>query len=253
MRYKKNSTASVRKRTIPIERPPLVSEVSANFFADTGCHVVSNESLRPYSRLSCPDSKERLWSAELIHASSLHVRKDWLFLHVFLRCNTWGYEITFTVITISNGKFTTSMTWKPFRQNPAVALLHVQPFSFAGKPNPCPHNSPKKAWDFYSKDEIKRGTIQDLGFLRRWLWSTPSPEMWRRVDLVRTDVSQEHVASILRVKNTRARKVLGVPPLLLLILLSPHPLPSHLILSPLPFSSFLSSPVISTHLSSLLS
>jgi hypothetical protein len=27
----KNSVASVRKRTIPTERPPLVSEVSANF------------------------------------------------------------------------------------------------------------------------------------------------------------------------------------------------------------------------------
>jgi hypothetical protein len=33
--------ASVCKRTIPTERPPLVSEVSANFFVDRGCHVVS--------------------------------------------------------------------------------------------------------------------------------------------------------------------------------------------------------------------
>jgi hypothetical protein len=33
--------ASVHKRTIPTERPPLVSEVSANIFADRGCHVVS--------------------------------------------------------------------------------------------------------------------------------------------------------------------------------------------------------------------
>jgi hypothetical protein len=32
---------SVRKRTIPIERSPLISEVSANFFADRGCHVLS--------------------------------------------------------------------------------------------------------------------------------------------------------------------------------------------------------------------
>jgi hypothetical protein len=31
-----NSVASVRKRTIPIERPPLVSEVNANFFVDRG-------------------------------------------------------------------------------------------------------------------------------------------------------------------------------------------------------------------------
>jgi hypothetical protein len=33
--------SSDRKRTIPTERPPLVNEVSANFFADKGCHVVS--------------------------------------------------------------------------------------------------------------------------------------------------------------------------------------------------------------------
>jgi hypothetical protein len=36
-----NSVASVRKRTIPTERPPLVSEVSASFFADRGCQEVS--------------------------------------------------------------------------------------------------------------------------------------------------------------------------------------------------------------------
>jgi hypothetical protein len=40
--------ASVRKRTIPTEPPPLVNEVSANFFADRGCHVVSVTD--PYGR-----------------------------------------------------------------------------------------------------------------------------------------------------------------------------------------------------------
>jgi hypothetical protein len=35
-----NSVASVRERTIPTERPPLVGEVSSNL-ADRGCHVVS--------------------------------------------------------------------------------------------------------------------------------------------------------------------------------------------------------------------
>jgi hypothetical protein len=39
--HKKNSVVSARKRTIPTERPPLVSEVSANFFVDRWCHVVS--------------------------------------------------------------------------------------------------------------------------------------------------------------------------------------------------------------------
>jgi hypothetical protein len=35
-----NSVAFVRERTIPIERPPLVGEVSADF-ADRGCREVS--------------------------------------------------------------------------------------------------------------------------------------------------------------------------------------------------------------------
>jgi hypothetical protein len=35
--------------TIPTERPPLISEVSANFFADRGCHVVSVTN--PYGRM----------------------------------------------------------------------------------------------------------------------------------------------------------------------------------------------------------
>jgi hypothetical protein len=43
-----NSVASVRKR-IPTERPPLVSEVSANFFADRWWHVVSVTN--PYDRI----------------------------------------------------------------------------------------------------------------------------------------------------------------------------------------------------------
>jgi hypothetical protein len=44
-----NYMASVRKRTIPTERPPFVSEVSANLFADRGCHVVSVTN--PYGRI----------------------------------------------------------------------------------------------------------------------------------------------------------------------------------------------------------
>jgi hypothetical protein len=39
----------VRERTIPTERPPLVGEVIANFFADRGCHVVSVTD--PYGRI----------------------------------------------------------------------------------------------------------------------------------------------------------------------------------------------------------
>jgi hypothetical protein len=39
----------VRERTIPTERPPLVGEVSTNFFADRGSHVVSV--MDPYGRI----------------------------------------------------------------------------------------------------------------------------------------------------------------------------------------------------------
>ena len=38
--YTLHSVALVRERTIPTERPPPVSEVSANFCGE-GCHVVS--------------------------------------------------------------------------------------------------------------------------------------------------------------------------------------------------------------------
>jgi hypothetical protein len=44
-----NSVAWVRKRTVPTERQPLVGEVSSNFFADRGCHVVSVTN--PYGRI----------------------------------------------------------------------------------------------------------------------------------------------------------------------------------------------------------
>jgi hypothetical protein len=43
--------ASVRERTIPTERPPLVGEVSANFLRGQ-----RNWSPRPYSLISRPES-----------------------------------------------------------------------------------------------------------------------------------------------------------------------------------------------------
>jgi hypothetical protein len=45
---KLNSVVLVRERTIPIERPSLAGEVSANF-VDRGCHVVSVTD--PYCRI----------------------------------------------------------------------------------------------------------------------------------------------------------------------------------------------------------
>jgi hypothetical protein len=52
-----SSVASVRERTIPIERPQLVGEVSANF---CGCRVLRGQrdvSPRPYSRFSTPEPR----------------------------------------------------------------------------------------------------------------------------------------------------------------------------------------------------
>jgi hypothetical protein len=46
---KKNFMVSVRKQTIPTERPPLVSEVSADLLRIEGCHVVSVTN--PYGRI----------------------------------------------------------------------------------------------------------------------------------------------------------------------------------------------------------
>jgi hypothetical protein len=46
---KKNSLASVRKRTIPTERLPFVREVSANVLRKEVCHVVSVTN--PYGRI----------------------------------------------------------------------------------------------------------------------------------------------------------------------------------------------------------
>jgi hypothetical protein len=44
-----SSVALVHERTIPTERPPLVSEVSADVFADRECDVVSVTN--PYGRI----------------------------------------------------------------------------------------------------------------------------------------------------------------------------------------------------------
>jgi hypothetical protein len=45
-----------------------------------------------------------------------------------------------------------------------------------------------------------------LRFSRRWLWRMPSFGMWRRVDLVWTDVSEERIASIFRVEKSSSEE-----------------------------------------------
>jgi hypothetical protein len=41
---------------------------------------------------------------------------------------------------------------------------------------------------------------------RRWLWRMPSSGMWRRVNLVGTDVSEERIACIFRVEKSASEK-----------------------------------------------
>jgi hypothetical protein len=64
---------------------------------------------------------------------------------------------------------------------------------------------------------------QDLRFSRRWLWRMTSSGMLRRVALVRTDVSEERGASIIRVLFLRSvRRLLvaaNVPSSLILVTL----------------------------------
>jgi hypothetical protein len=43
--------------------------------------------------------------------------------------------------------------------------------------------------------------LYDLRFLQRWLWRMPSSVMWRHVAFVRTEVSEDRIASIIRVKR----------------------------------------------------
>jgi hypothetical protein len=58
-----NSVALVSKRTISTERPPLVDEVSANFFADRGCRVVSTTD--PHGRISVFWTRSRYFSVQV--------------------------------------------------------------------------------------------------------------------------------------------------------------------------------------------
>jgi hypothetical protein len=68
---KTNSMASVQARTIPIELPPLVGEVSAKFWAYRLLHGHHNGSLRPYSRFSGPEPLHFLSSSSSIELKRL--------------------------------------------------------------------------------------------------------------------------------------------------------------------------------------
>jgi hypothetical protein len=48
---------------------------------------------------------------------------------------------------------------------------------------------------------VKKLITQDLRFSRPWLWRMPFSGMWRRVDLVWTDVSEKRIASIFRLQS----------------------------------------------------
>jgi hypothetical protein len=48
--------------------------------------------------------------------------------------------------------------------------------------------------------------LQYLRFSQRWLWRMPSSGMWRRVDLVWTDVSEERIAPTFRVEQSASEE-----------------------------------------------
>jgi hypothetical protein len=52
------------------------------------------------------------------------------------------------------------------------------------------------------KPKISNPDMKDLRFSQRWLWRMPSSALWRCVDLVWTDVSEERVAAIFRVEKS---------------------------------------------------
>jgi hypothetical protein len=68
---KTNSMAWVHERTIPTERPPLVGEISANFYGQRVPRGQRDGSLRPHFRLSRPEPLLFLASSSLIVLSRL--------------------------------------------------------------------------------------------------------------------------------------------------------------------------------------
>jgi hypothetical protein len=51
------------------------------------------------------------------------------------------------------------------------------------------------------KSWVIQQSLEDLRFSRRRLWRIPSSKMWLQVAVVRTDVSEERIASIIRVER----------------------------------------------------
>jgi hypothetical protein len=65
------------------------------------------------------------------------------------------------------------------------------------------------SWSVLQKYQTKHvwwTSYGDLRFSRRSLWRMPSSGMWRRVDLVWTDVSEERIASIFRVEKSASEE-----------------------------------------------
>jgi hypothetical protein len=69
---KKKSVTSVGERTIPTERPPLVSEIRGNFCGQRVLRGQSDGSLRPYFRFSRPEAVQADLVKDSYCGPSLH-------------------------------------------------------------------------------------------------------------------------------------------------------------------------------------
>jgi hypothetical protein len=83
---------SVPERTIPTEQPPLVSEVSANFFVDRGCSMISAMNL--YSHvLSFVDRNIQYMYMQM------HLSSKFTLFEVTYRETLNGGNLTFKLLT----------------------------------------------------------------------------------------------------------------------------------------------------------
>jgi hypothetical protein len=82
----------VRELTLPIERPPLVSEVGTNLCRLRVSRVQNNESPRPYSRFSMPDMHGK-WGTKPKHISSTshEIKEVWVLDCLYQAVKTYVY------------------------------------------------------------------------------------------------------------------------------------------------------------------
>jgi hypothetical protein len=103
-----NSVAWVREQTTPTERPPPVSEVSANF-ANRGCHVV--RVTNPYGRILCFLDRSR-----------------YFFFQMAPQLYSWGWVDTVPDPLLLRKYASGTLTTRPQRRSYCLALSNYIDF-----------------------------------------------------------------------------------------------------------------------------